>query len=98
MYRLFCGTWNVNGRHATSDLAEWLIPAANAGVTPNPIVIYALGFQEVVPLNAVSMFAAKLDFTAWKRHIETVLKPGEYIQIGEEYLVGVLLVLYVRCD
>ncbi len=88
----------MNGRNATSDLSEWLIPAANAGLSPNPIVIYALGFQEVVPLTAASMFAERLDFSEWKRHIETVLKPGEYIQIGQEYLVGVLLVLYVRCD
>ncbi|CAL9771140.1 unnamed protein product [Musa acuminata subsp. burmannicoides] len=52
--RVCVGTWNVGGQHPPEDLdiAEWLD-------TEEPADIYALGIQEIVPLNAGNIFGAE---------------------------------------
>ncbi|KAJ8479604.1 hypothetical protein OPV22_023331 [Ensete ventricosum] len=52
--RVCVGTWNVGGQHPPEDLdiVEWLD-------TEEPADIYALGIQEIVPLNAGNIFGAE---------------------------------------
>ena len=46
--RVFCGTFNVNGKHPDEDLRSWLF------VNEKNIDLYAIGLQEVVDLNTTS--------------------------------------------
>ncbi|KAF7058803.1 hypothetical protein CFC21_065787 [Triticum aestivum] len=50
-YRVFASTWNIGGVAPTDDLdlEDWLDTRANS------YDIYVLGFQEIVPLNAVNV-------------------------------------------
>uniref|UniRef100_A0A453KS70 Inositol polyphosphate-related phosphatase domain-containing protein n=1 Tax=Aegilops tauschii subsp. strangulata TaxID=200361 RepID=A0A453KS70_AEGTS len=50
-YRVFASTWNIGGIAPTDDLdlEDWLDTRANS------YDIYVLGFQEIVPLNAVNV-------------------------------------------
>ncbi|XP_058104208.1 type I inositol polyphosphate 5-phosphatase 2 isoform X3 [Magnolia sinica] len=52
--RVTIGTWNVAGRipHNDVDIDEWLC-------TKEPVDMYILGFQEVVPLNAGNVLGAE---------------------------------------
>lgn len=42
--RIFCGTWNVNGKPVAVPLEDWLIP-------PKPVDLYLIGLQEVQDLK-----------------------------------------------
>ncbi|KAK9741977.1 hypothetical protein RND81_03G140800 [Saponaria officinalis] len=57
--RIFVGTWNVGGKSPVgglaADLEEWL-------KLKNSVDIYVLGFQEIVPLNTISVIG-KEDYT-----------------------------------
>lgn len=47
-YRVFCGTFNVNGKSPDEDLRSWLL------VNNTKTDVYAIGFQEVVDLSTTS--------------------------------------------
>jgi hypothetical protein len=50
--RVYCGTFNVNGKLPDECMRPWLcVPCADG----NPIDIYAIGFQELVDLNTMSL-------------------------------------------
>ncbi|KAL9247738.1 hypothetical protein vseg_021139 [Gypsophila vaccaria] len=57
--RIFVGTWNVGGKSPVgglaADLEEWL-------TLKKSVDIYVLGFQEIVPLNTISVIG-KEDYT-----------------------------------
>ncbi|URE47803.1 type I inositol-1,4,5-trisphosphate 5-phosphatase [Musa troglodytarum] len=68
--RVCVGTWNVGGQHPPEDLdiVEWLD-------TEEPADIYALGIQEIVPLNAGNIFGAEDSgpVAKWERLIRKTL-------------------------
>ena len=54
--RLFCGTWNVNGKFPREDLSAWLTEGAEAdGGGASMPDVYVIGLQEMVDLNATNI-------------------------------------------
>lgn len=84
--RIYNGTWNLNGRALTAEVEEWLFPP---GVPDGDI--YAIGFQELVPLNAQQILQTD---PAPRRRCETALtkmfagRSQEYLVLRSEQLVG----------
>lgn len=100
---VFTGTWNLNARPPGNEsLLPWLCPSGEE-VEPD---IYALGFQEIVPLSPQQILLtdpAKL--RVWEGVIMDALerrassskeKKGEYVIVRSEQLVGTALVLLVK--
>eukprot|EP00741_Cyanophora_paradoxa_P011740 tig00020563_g11344.t1 len=94
--RIACCTWNVNGRPPPEDLGDWVDPAGGYDVV-------AVGFQEIVPLNANSVLWGEVspEVTGpWERRIADRLASagGRYAQVASRQLVGVHLVVFVKQD
>ncbi|XP_074288498.1 type I inositol polyphosphate 5-phosphatase 8-like [Silene latifolia] len=74
--RIFVGTWNVGGKspvgNLASDLEEWLN-------LKNSVDIYVLGFQEIVPLNTISVIGMEdnTDARKWNLLIGKTLNNRE---------------------
>jgi len=97
---IFCGTWNVNAKKQDGGLHNWLMPKSCSA----PVDIYAIGFQEIVDLNASNVL---LDGSKtverskfWQQRIEECLAPkkgaaGGYTLVMTRSLVGLLLCVYV---
>lgn len=110
--RIGVGTYNVNGgKHFRSvvykdvSLTDWLLDAPKAAsslVTPEhdgiPVDIFAIGFEEIVDLNASNIMAASSDNArAWAEELQKVLsRDTEYILVTYQQLVGVCLYLFIR--
>mmetsp|Transcript_4416 Transcript_4416/g.13391 ORF Transcript_4416/g.13391 Transcript_4416/m.13391 type:complete len:772 (+) Transcript_4416:139-2454(+) len=91
--RVFCGTWNVNGKRPHVDLEPWLFPD---GKLSKPIDLYIVGFQEAQSLS--KMAAVMTDYNkgkAWTEQIQRTLGNG-YIRVCMRQLVGIMLVIFVR--
>lgn len=93
---VFTGTWNLAGRAPSGEsLDPFLFPKGVESAD-----VYALGLQEVVPLNAQQILMTDPDkLRAW----ESVLvdsfarRAGErYILLRSEQLVGTALVIFLR--
>lgn len=94
---VFCGTWNVNAKKQEGGLEDWLRP-------PNqPMAdIYAVGFQEIVDLNALNV-ALNSNNTIqrsqfWQDSISECLSGSgtSYALVSLKHLVGLLLCVYVK--
>ncbi|XP_063994499.1 synaptojanin-1 [Diachasmimorpha longicaudata] len=111
--RVGVGTYNVNGgKHFRSvvykdvSLADWLLDAprnnSTSLVSPEfdgvPVDIFAIGFEEIVDLNASNIMAASTDNAkAWADELQKVLsRDDEYVLITYQQLVGVCLYLFIR--
>ena len=111
--RIFQGTWNVNAkkRHHEADIAPWLLPpdeeeddtnaeegAEAADRTVTPADVYAIGFQEIVDLNAASLVVDHSASVPWDQFIlATLHKTGKtYTQIASVHLVGLSLSVFVK--
>jgi inositol polyphosphate 5-phosphatase INPP5B/F len=106
--KIFCGTWNVNGKIIKSeddDLADWLCPPASSLYTNDksePVAdLYFVGFQEMVDLTAVnvaldSKSQARGHF--WEEKIGECLARcgGHYTQVMSKHLVGLFVCVFVR--
>ncbi|KNC49078.1 RhoGAP domain-containing protein [Thecamonas trahens ATCC 50062] len=92
-FRLFVGTWNVNGKKPGEELDPWLC------AHDEPSDIYAVGFQEL-DLSAEAFLLNNTTRSApWEQHIEQALsKHGDYVLITSKQLVGILLCVYVRTE
>jgi phosphatidylinositol-bisphosphatase len=116
--RVVTGTWNVNAKKPlappeASKMIHWLQPAGSPGRQEPPDVV-ALGFQEIVDLNAVNVVVNSTltvqRSSAWEEAVLTALNrhvgaPGgtsetavQYRVVLEKHLVGILLLVFVRTD
>ncbi|CAM9113698.1 unnamed protein product [Ectocarpus sp. 13 AM-2016] len=96
---VFCGTYNVAGKKSEGeDLGPWLKQC-----TGEPD-IYALGFQEIVDLNAVNVAVSdsksQQRAAIWRQELEKFLstKRSRYTLIEHRSLVGIVLFVYVRAN
>ncbi|KAF7992176.1 hypothetical protein HCN44_001501 [Aphidius gifuensis] len=109
--RIGIGTYNVNGgKHFRSvvyrdvSLADWLLDAplnaTQEGEEFNnlPVDIYAIGFEEIVDLNASNIMAASTDNArAWADELQKILsRDNQYVLVTYQQLVGVCLYLFIR--
>ncbi|XP_045495221.1 synaptojanin-1 [Colias croceus] len=111
--RITIGTYNVNGgKHFRSlaykdvSLADWLLDCPNSSLVntvnlkDHPSDIFAIGFQEIVDLNASNIMAASSDNAkAWSEELEKVLcRDASYTLLSSHQLVGVCLFVFARKD
>jgi phosphatidylinositol-bisphosphatase len=95
-----CGTWNVCNKTmdktSSNELKAWLFPQ---NVYAD---IYALGFQEIVDLNAMNVVVDGTKSAEKANHwtielSELLYKSGiPYTMLLQKHLVGILLVVFVR--
>lgn len=104
--RMFLGTWNVNAKGKDVSLESWLCSdwGANGEYSPD---IVAVGFQEMVDLNAVNVAVdnkSSQRSNQWVERIKVTLnnktsKKGSstsFYLLGQKYLVGLLLCVFVK--
>ncbi|KAL7987653.1 hypothetical protein Chor_006572 [Crotalus horridus] len=109
--RVAMGTWNVNGGKqfksnilGTSELTDWLLDSPKlCGVSEFqddhcPADIFAVGFEEMVELNAGNIVnASTTNRKIWGEHIQKALsRTHRYILLTSAQLVGVCLFIFVR--
>lgn len=106
------GTWNVNGGKqfrsnilGTSELTDWLLDAPKLSGLPdfqygekNPPDIFAVGFEEMVELNAGNIVSASTtNRKMWAEQIQKAIsRTNRYILLTFGQLVGVCLFIFVR--
>ncbi|KAF6204707.1 hypothetical protein GE061_018868 [Apolygus lucorum] len=98
------GTYNVNGgKHFRSvvykdvSLTDWLLD--NPGLEDvGPKDIYAIGFEEIVDLNASNIMAVSSENArSWADELTKVLsRDTPYVMVTYVQLVGVCLFLFIR--
>ncbi|ETE63432.1 Synaptojanin-2 [Ophiophagus hannah] len=109
--RVAMGTWNVNGGKqfksnilGTSELTDWLLDSPKlCGVSEFqddhcPVDIFAVGFEEMVELNAGNIVnASTTNRKTWGEQIQKALsRTHRYILLTSAQLVGVCLFIFVR--
>ncbi|OAD59092.1 Synaptojanin-1 [Eufriesea mexicana] len=110
--RVSVGTYNVNGgKHFRSvaykdvSLLDWLLDAPRKPLSlvsveydNVPVDIFAIGFEEIVDLNASNIMAASTDNAkAWAKELQKILsRDTEYVLVTYQQLVGVCLYLFIR--
>ncbi|KAG8583391.1 hypothetical protein GDO81_008392 [Engystomops pustulosus] len=110
--RVAVGTWNVNGGKqfrsnvlSTSELTDWLLDAPKLSRLPDfqddesgPPDIFAVGFEEMVELNAGNIVSASTkNRKVWSEQIQKAIsRSHRYIMLTSAQLVGVCLFIFVR--
>ena len=106
--RIFVGTYNVNAKKLDGALDDWLFPEKlnmdDREGERKPVDIYAIGFQEIVDLNAVNVALdgsqTKSRSEYWTEKISSCLKQKagqeRYVLLTSKALVGVLLCIFAR--
>lgn len=102
--RVFCGTWNVNGKVIKDEgLEDWLVPAESPySINGIPTAdIYVVGFQEMVDLTVVNVAVdtkSQQRSQFWQERIAECLasRGGKYTQVQSKYLVGLLICVFVK--
>ncbi|KAJ8256448.1 hypothetical protein COCON_G00186000 [Conger conger] len=110
--RVCVGTWNVNGGkqirsvdYRSHALDDWLLDAprkaglpASQGSKASPVDIYAVGFEEMVELNAGNIVSASTtNQKLWEEELrKTLCRDYRYVLLASEQLVGVCLFVFVR--
>ncbi|XP_067950834.1 inositol polyphosphate 5-phosphatase OCRL-like isoform X2 [Watersipora subatra] len=92
--RLFIGTWNVNGKAATEDLAPWLVNAVE-----NPPALLVLGFQELDLSKEALLFSMdSVREAEWKaacdKAVRDISPHVNYSMVQLVRMVGVMLIVY----
>ncbi|KAJ7342137.1 hypothetical protein JRQ81_009088 [Phrynocephalus forsythii] len=109
--RVAMGTWNVNGGKqfksnilGSSELTDWLLDSPKlSGVSEFqddhcPADIFAVGFEEMVELNAGNIVnASTTNRKMWGEQLQKALsRTHRYILLTSAQLVGVCLFIFVR--
>ncbi|XP_043364547.1 synaptojanin-1 isoform X11 [Dermochelys coriacea] len=110
--RVCVGTWNVNGgkqfrsiAFKNQTLTDWLLDAPKlAGIhefqdrRSKPIDIFAIGFEEMVELNAGNIVnASTTNQKLWAAELQkTISRDYKYVLLASEQLVGVCLFVFIR--
>ena len=106
---LHIATWNVNAKRPDEDIGPWLLsPAQQRAYSQYDVEtleidssrlvepdIYAIGFQEIVDLNAGNLLVDHNATRPWEDKIERLLKQ-RYVQVANKSLVGLALLVYVK--
>lgn len=91
-YRVFCGTWNVNGQIPSEKLHKWLSPEED-----DPPDIYAIGFQELDLSKNVYIFSESAREDEWLHKVEDALHvKAKYKKVKLIRLVAMMLVVFVK--
>uniref|UniRef100_A0A8B9CD53 phosphoinositide 5-phosphatase n=1 Tax=Anser brachyrhynchus TaxID=132585 RepID=A0A8B9CD53_9AVES len=112
LFRVCVGTWNVNGgkqfrsiAFKNQTLTDWLLDAPNiAGIhefqdrRSKPVDIFAIGFEEMVELNAGNIVnASTTNQKLWAAELQkTISRDYKYVLLASEQLVGVCLFVFIR--
>ncbi|XP_034512135.1 synaptojanin-1 isoform X8 [Ailuropoda melanoleuca] len=110
--RVCVGTWNVNGgkqfrsiAFKNQTLTDWLLDAPKlAGIhefqdkRSKPTDIFAIGFEEMVELNAGNIVnASTTNQKLWAVELQkTISRDNKYVLLASEQLVGVCLFVFIR--
>ncbi|NXF01320.1 SYNJ1 protein, partial [Smithornis capensis] len=110
--RVCVGTWNVNGgkqfrsiAFRNQTLTDWLLDAPKlAGILEfqdhknKPVDIFAIGFEEMVELNAGNIVnASTTNQKLWAAELQkTISRDYKYVLLASEQLVGVCLFVFIR--
>lgn len=96
----FIGTWNVNGKGKADPLDEWLCTAQwRTNGAPD---IVAVGFQEIVDLNAVNFTVeTKTQQRAqfWVERLRSTLAGAngdQYTLLKQKSMIGLLICVFVK--
>lgn len=93
--RIFCGTYNVNGRMPDESLSPWI------NLNSKEVDIYAIGFQELVDLNTTNLLIKNdTNEQLWTAYIETELAQSKtnktkYHLLTKSRMFGLFLLIYV---
>nr|XP_033803831.1 synaptojanin-1 isoform X2 [Geotrypetes seraphini] len=109
--RICVGTWNVNGgkqfrsiAFKNQTLTDWLLDAPKlAGIQEfqdksKPVDIFAIGFEEMVELNAGNIVnASTTNQKLWAAELQkTISRDCKYVLLASEQMVGVCLFVFIR--
>ncbi|GFS13828.1 inositol polyphosphate 5-phosphatase OCRL-1-like [Elysia marginata] len=90
-FRVFCGTWNVNGQSPAEALHKWMVVDNEA---PD---IYAICFQELDLSKEAFIFTDSAKETEWQNAVKAYLHPkAAYRKVKSIRLIGVLLIVYIQ--
>ncbi|XP_058267153.1 synaptojanin-1 isoform X3 [Hemibagrus wyckioides] len=110
--RVCVGTWNVNGGKQFRSIAfrnqtlnDWLLDAPKKAGHPEfqdsrsqPADIFAIGFEEMVELNAGNIVSASTtNQKLWAAELQkNISRDHKYVLLASEQLVGVCLFIFIR--
>lgn len=108
------GTWNVNAKKPlapgeSAKVLQWILAQQQQQQTTTAVLfpdIIALGFQEIVDLNAVNVVVnstlSAQRSSAWEDAVLNALNSQspahQYKVVLEKHLVGILLVVFVKAE